>query len=126
MHTDEQKDFLTRIKENDAQINDMLSNDFMPAINNNQHEMTRILRFQSNVLSVTNVKLDNQLIAIIDVDQFRAVKNAKSSLNNSILVLVITSLTTMVIDIYDQPEDYSKLEKGSRDYFRGRRLESND
>lgn len=91
LHTKEQKDFFARIERNDAEMKDMLFNEFIPAIDHNQKETIRILRHQSNVLRESNVVLANQLIDTINEEQSHAVNGAKSSLSTSILILIVAS-----------------------------------
>src|SRR5690625_2952469 len=99
LNTEEQKEFFSRIEENDKQINEMLINEFIPAINNGQREMINILRNQSNVLRSSNVELANLLIDKINGEQALAVESAEKNLNTSIFILILASFIAIVAGI---------------------------
>lgn len=99
MYTEQQEEFFSRIIDNDSKINDMLSNELVPAIENNKDEMTRILRYQSDVLRSTNLELVTQLVDIINMEQSSAVERSKSNISKSILILVIASIAVAFLGI---------------------------
>lgn len=99
LNTTEQKEFLSRIEENDHQLNTMLINEFMPAIENSQQEMINILRNQLSVLRSSNVELANLLIDTISEEQALAVESAEKSLDMSIFILVLAGFIAIVVGV---------------------------
>ncbi|WP_099156572.1 methyl-accepting chemotaxis protein [Virgibacillus ndiopensis] len=99
MDTSKQKALFSEIKKADTQVNDLFLNEVTASVNSGQNYMTQSLRDQSNTLRKANTERINKLMDLVVQSQQTAVKDAKSSMNNSVIVLAVATIAAIALGI---------------------------
>ena len=97
MRTEEEIDAFDKIKANDERLNIMF-NDIVDTLQNDTLTIEdSLLRRQSSILRESTLGIVQELIQMMQESQSNAVKNANSSLNQSIIILIIAGLSAVVV-----------------------------
>src|SRR5690625_3336266 len=96
MRTEEEKELFKHIKNNDDRLNLMLNNIANTLLNEHISIDDTLLRRQSTVLLTTTVGYVEELIDIMQGEQSRSVKNANSSLNQTIIILFLAGIIALI------------------------------
>ncbi|MGM8211371.1 methyl-accepting chemotaxis protein [Virgibacillus sp. W0430] len=95
MRTTEQKDMFSEINENNEKIDVMFHDEIIDAVFSDRVYKATAIRSVSSSLRQSTIELSDQLIESIELEQTNAVNNAKTSLSNSTLVLIIANLVAI-------------------------------
>ncbi|MGM8365436.1 methyl-accepting chemotaxis protein [Virgibacillus sp. W0181] len=99
MRTTKQKEIFKEIKENNKRIDTMFHDEIIDAIFTNRAYKANAIRNVSSSLRESTVQLTDKLISIVEKEQENAVTSAKSSLYNSIVILIIANLVAIGLGV---------------------------
>lgn len=95
--TQEQKETFNQIKENNNQMNDM----FLETVNipEDQNFAPNVLRRQTTALRTSTEELIGELTSIVQTSQTAAMERANSSMNASMIILLVANVAAIVIGV---------------------------
>lgn len=96
MRTEEEKELFKHIKNNDERLNLMLNNIANTILNEHISIDDTLLRRQSTVLLTTTLGYVEDLIEMMQDGQAESVKNANSSLNQTIIILFLAGIIALI------------------------------
>lgn len=96
MRTEKEKELFTNIKDNDDRINEMFENIADTLLNESISIDDSLLRRQSTILRNTTVEYVEELIELMQAEQSGAVTNANSSLNQTIIILILAGVIALI------------------------------
>lgn len=95
--TEEQKETFNQIKENDNRMNEM----FLEVVNipDDQNFAANVLRRQTTTLRTSTEELIGELTSIVQTSQANAMDRANSSMNASIIILLVANVVAIGLGI---------------------------
>ncbi|YBZ94018.1 methyl-accepting chemotaxis protein [Bacillus sp. AK031] len=96
MDSDKEKNFFEQIAANDKEVNDIFLNEIVPIVKTGTEEEIAFTRQKARLLRIKTVEVFEDLRNLINEQRQKAIHKAEQSLNQSILILVI-SITVSVI-----------------------------
>ncbi|WP_027445513.1 methyl-accepting chemotaxis protein [Pontibacillus marinus] len=97
MDTDEQKKLYDRIVLNDKKMNDLFMNELVPSVDENGASGATVIRNQIGAIRTETVNLLQDLKGIVNEERQLAIQQAKDSLAQSILTLLISIVAAAVV-----------------------------
>ncbi|MGM8365437.1 methyl-accepting chemotaxis protein [Virgibacillus sp. W0181] len=93
------KTLFSRITDNNEEINNIFLNKIVHSINEEDNSELLLSQIKISALKTTSVSVVNELIDVVNQEQGTSVESANSSIDNSVIVLVIANASAIILGI---------------------------